>query len=313
MAEIFVNLKRFDVPKRFGGICPTDDPQLWIEDVMAKSAEYGLGRLTGVSVTFFVPEALILAATRKLASYPERETANIAIGCQGVHRENVVPGGNFGAFTTHLPAVAARNLGCAWAIIGHSEERKDKLGIIQDFEPRVASVDELGARAEHTVNRIINAEVLCALDSGLNVLLCVGETAAQRGGGSLSEQKPRIERVLRSQLQDGLKGLTTDRLSRQKVVIGYEPVWAIGPGKTPPDSEYIGFVASYIKSVVQASFGFDPVVVYGGGLKEENAGMISSIKTVGGGLVALTRFTGDIAFTPEGLAAIIAEYTSKGQ
>ncbi|MGE5593230.1 MAG: triosephosphate isomerase, partial [Betaproteobacteria bacterium] len=65
--------------------------------------------------------------------------------------------------------------------------------------------------------------------------------------------------------------------------------------------------------VVQASFGFDPVVVYGGGLKEENAGMISSIKTVGGGLVALTRFTGDIAFTPEGLAAIIAEYTSKGQ
>jgi len=94
-------------------------------------------------------------------------------------------------------------------------------------------------------------------------------------------------------------------------VIGYEPVWAIGPGKTPPGKEYISFVSSFIKEVIQDELGFDPVVVYGGGLKVENAGMLSSIETVGGGLVALTRFTGEIGFEVEGLKRIIEEYISK--
>ena len=75
-------------------------------------------------------------------------------------------------------------------------------------------------------------------------------------------------------------------------------------GKTPPGADYIGFVSSYVKQVVKEEYGFDPIVVYGGGLKEENAAMISSIDTIGGGLVALTRFTGDIGFVVEDLKII---------
>ena len=307
MKQIFVNLKRFDVPRQLGGICPVDDPKQWIEGIIAESVQYGLGQLPNLQVTFLLPEALIIPAKEKIACYENEQVKNISIGCQGVYRENVAPGGNFGAFTTNLPAAAAKNLGCAWALIGHSEERKDKLGVIGRFEPLYNDTDEMRTKAARAVDSLINEEVIKALDADLNVLLCVGETAEQRGGGSFAEQQPRIKAALEDQLTSGLKGVA-DKLLNRDVVIGYEPVWAIGPGKTPPDGEYISFVSAYIKAGVIEKFGFDPAVVYGGGLKEENAGMIAQIKTIGGGLVALTKFSGDIAFEPAGLKNIIKKY-----
>ena len=307
MREIFVNLKRFDVPKSLGGICPLDNPKEWIEWVVDESVKHGLGKLEDIRLTYLLPEALLIPAMEKLASYPAEETSNLHIGCQGVFRENVMPGGNFGAFTTNLPATAAKNMGCSWSIIAHSEERKDKLGIIGAFEPAYNEDEVLRKKAMTALNNLINQEVLCALDAGLDVLLCVGETAEERGGGTFEEQKPRIEAVLKAQLEAGLKGVE-NKLGDRKIVIGYEPIWAIGPGKTPPDGEYIGFVSSYIKSVVRKMYDKDIIVVYGGGLKEENAGMISNIETIGGGLVALTKFTQPIAFEPEGLAKIIQKY-----
>lgn len=307
MREIFVNLKRFDVPKSLGGICPLDNPKEWIEWVVDESVKHGLGKLEDIRLTYLLPEALLIPAMEKLASYTAEETSNLHIGCQGVFRENVMPGGNFGAFTTNLPAAAAKNMGCSWSIIAHSEERKDKLGIIGAFEPAYNEDEVLRKKAMTALNNLINQEVLCALDAGLDVLLCVGETAEERGGGTFEEQKPRIEAVLKAQLEAGLKGVE-NKLGDRKIVIGYEPIWAIGPGKTPPDGEYIGFVSSYIKSVVREMYDKDIIVVYGGGLKEENAGMISNIETIGGGLVALTKFTQPIAFEPEGLAKIIQKY-----
>ena len=307
MREIFVNLKRFDVPKSLGGICPLDNPKEWIEWVVDESVKHGLGKLEDIRLTYLLPEALLIPAMEKLASYTAEETSNLHIGCQGVFRENVMPGGNFGAFTTNLPAAAAKNMGCSWSIIAHSEERKDKLGIIGAFEPAYNEDEALRKKAMTALNNLINQEVLCALDAGLDVLLCVGETAEERGGGTFDEQKPRIEAVLKAQLEAGLKGVE-NKLGDRKIVIGYEPIWAIGPGKTPPDGEYIGFVSSYIKSVVREMYDKDIIVVYGGGLKEENAGMISNIETIGGGLVALTKFTQPIAFEPEGLAKIIRKY-----
>jgi triosephosphate isomerase len=135
----------------------------------------------------------------------------------------------------------------------------------------------------------------------------VGETLEEKGEGSFDEQKPRIEKVLRSQLNAGLKGID-EWIGKRMITIGYEPIWAIGPGKIPPGEEYIGFVSAYIKSVLKQMYGVDFPVVYGGGLKEENAGMISGIDTIDGGLVALTRFSGDIAFEPDGLRRIINKY-----
>jgi triosephosphate isomerase len=307
MKQIFVNLKRFDVAKRLGGICSTDNPVEWIEWVIDESVSLSIGKLDGFKVVYLLPESLISAAIARLSAYDESKIKTIGIGCQGVFRENVKKGGNFGAFTTNLPAAAAANLGCEWSIIGHSEERKDKLGIISRYDPLSNKDEENMKRAKDAVDSIINDEVLCALESGINVLLCVGETLEEKGEGSFDEQKPRIEKVLRSQLNAGLKGID-EWIGKRMITIGYEPIWAIGPGKIPPGEEYIGFVSAYIKSVLKQMYGVDFPVVYGGGLKEENAGMISGIDTIDGGLVALTRFSGDIAFEPDGLRRIINKY-----
>jgi len=290
-----------------GGICPKENPGEWIEWVLDECVSLGLGKLEGVKLTFLLPESLILTAANKLKGYPEEQIKTLKIGCQGVFREDVKIGGNFGAFTTNLPAAAAKNMGCTWTIIGHSEERKDKLGIIERFEPGYKENPEMSARATAAVNSLINQEVLCALERNMNVLLCVGETAEERGEGSFEEQQPRIRESLKLQLKIGLQGIEKYK-GQSDIVIGYEPIWAIGPGKTPPGSEYINFVSSYIKQIVKEEFQLDPVVVYGGGLKEENAGMISRIPTIGGGLVALTKFTGEIGFNPEELKKIIDKY-----
>ncbi|MBN1411024.1 MAG: triosephosphate isomerase [Spirochaetales bacterium] len=301
MVEIFINLKRFDVPISMGGICPANNPESWIKSVITDTIKYGLGALPGVSLTYLLPESLLVTARNSITDIITNLTKNLSIGSQGVFRENIVKGGNFGAFTTNLPALAARNLGCTWAIIGHSEERRDKFEFIHGYQPGQ------NAAINNYINEIVNKEVICALDSGINVLLCVGETAEERGDGSFDVQKRNIDRVIKSQLKTGLKN-TEKYLTDRKIVIGYEPRWAIGPGKTPPDARYIGYISELIKKTVKESYLFEPAVVYGGGLKEENAGEIASIKTIDGGLVALTRFSGRIGFEVDGLKIIIEKY-----
>lgn len=307
MKKIFVNLKRFDVPKIMGGICPVNNPKQWIEQIVDDLTASGAGSYKGVEISLLLPESLIITAMDKLAGFPGDKTGSIRIGSQGVFREDVTKGGNFGAFTTNRPASAVSNLNCKWSIIGHSEERKDKLGIIEKYDPLSVSDKEKTKAARDVVDRIINEEVKCALNTGLNVLLCIGETSLEKGDGSFAEQKPRIEAVLGKQLDAAIMGISADNL-RERLVIGYEPIWAIGLGKTPPGADYIGFVSGFIKKTVAQNHGFEPYIVYGGGLKEENAGMISGIDTIDGGLVALTRFSGDIGFFPEDLKKIIDIY-----
>ncbi len=306
MKEIFVNLKRFDVSRNLGGVCPDSNPKQWIEQVMAQCVQLDLGRRDDLAVTFFLPEGLILAAQEELSIHPKEATRMIRLGCQGVFREDVVKGGNFGAFTTNRPAAAVRGMGCSWTLIGHSEERQDKLGIMAAYDSSVLEDEDQRNQAKKAVDGLINAEVLCALRANLDVLVCVGETAAEKGDGEFEAQKPRIESVLRSQLETGLKGVAEFSGDR-KIVIGYEPIWAIGPGKIPPGSDYIAFVSAFIKKATKELYGFVPAVVYGGGLKEENAALITGIPTIDGGLVALTRFSGEIGFYPEEFRSIIEQ------
>lgn len=139
------------------------------------------------------------------------------------------------------------------------------------------------------VNRLLNKEIKCAMDAGLKVVYCIGET---------SEEQPQWEQVLGEQLSVGLEGV-----DKSKVVIAYEPVWSIGPGKTPAGKDYITKIARFVK---EQTGGMD--VVYGGGLKTDNAAMLASIEEIDGGLIALTRFTGEIGFYPEEYLEIIRLY-----
>ena len=306
MLHIFVNLKRFEVSRKLGGVCGVESPKEWIEGVISECVRENLGSLEGVELMFLLPETLIIPAVGKLGEHKPSQTKGISIGCQSVYREDIRPGGNFGAFTTNRPAAAAKASGCKWALIGHSEERKDKLGLIEEFIAACPQCAPAPGAVSDTVSRVINKEALRALEAGLDVVVCVGESAEERGAGDFDEQQQqRVKTVLKKQLELSLRD-TKNFLGARKIVVAYEPIWAIGPGKTPPKPDYIAFVTSYIKKAMGELFGFEPPVVYGGGLKEENAAAICSIASVDGGLVALTRFTGEIGFYPADLQKIIA-------
>jgi len=307
---IFVNLKRFDVPKEKGGICQMNDPFEWMKWIVEECVKYGLGKLDDVELVLIPSEALLCPALQTLNAFAKAETQGITIGCQGVFRQNVAKGKNFGAFSTNLPAAAAKTMGCTWAMIGHSEERRDKQEIIAEAIGEWKQHDALRSKVMTAVNQLVNQEVLRALEEGLNVLLCIGETEEERGEGSFEQQKGQIIEVLRKQLEIGLSGIET--IIDKRIVIGYEPIWAIGPGKTPPGGDYISFVSECIKELGKDLFGIDLEVVYGGGLKKENAPVIAVVKTIDGGLIALTKFTGDICFEPQGLAEIISCYCEAG-
>ena len=84
MRDIFINLKRFEVPRSIGGVCPEESPTAWIAGVLNSCRELGLAKLTDLRFSFFVPEALIPAAV-------EASRGEFAIGSQGVFRRTLSP------------------------------------------------------------------------------------------------------------------------------------------------------------------------------------------------------------------------------
>jgi len=275
---IFLNLKRFDIPKEFGGVNSIAPMKNWAAHIV-NNTQNKLQKYNADDVEFvmFFPEAHLIGAVDALC-----ENSPVKVGCQSVFRDDTAVGGNFGAFTTNRTANAAKAIGCGGTIIGHCEERRDKLGIMQ--EAGVADTD--------AVNRLLNKEIKCAINAGLKVLYCIGET---------SEEQPKWQDTLRRQLEIGLDGV-----DMTKVAIAYEPVWAIGPGKTPPQADYIQMIAKFVKEVTNGL-----PVVYGGGLKVDNAEMLASIPEIDGGLIALTRFSGEIGFYPDEYLEIIKTYLRK--
>ena len=276
MKYIFLNLKRFDIPPELGGVNRLALPQMWGQTIVDRT-QGGLEAYRGKAefVDFF-PEAHLISAVG--ARTPD---SLVEIGCQGVFREDTSIGGNFGAFTTNRPAHIAAALGCGWTLIGHCEERADKAGILAE-----AGVTDIVA-----VNRLLNKQIKAAQAAGLKVLYCIGEK---------SEEQAQWQEVLGAQLSIGLDGVDMD-----KTVIAYEPIWSIGPGKTPADKPYIEKIARFVK---EKTGGMD--VVYGGGLKTDNAEMLASISEINGGLIALTRFSGEIGFYQEEYLEIIRLYLS---
>ena len=193
--------------------------------------------------------------------------AKVALGAQDAHFAVK------GAHTGDISPLMLKDLGCAYVILGHSERRADH------FE----------------TNELVAKKAAAAYEAGLKTIICIGETEQQREEGKTID-------VCSAQIM----GSVPENADASNTVIAYEPVWAIGPGKTPPDKAYITKIGAFVKD---ATGGMD--VVYGGGLKQDNAKMLASIPEIDGGLIALTRFQGDIGFYPEEYLEIIRIYMGR--
>ncbi|MBS5092868.1 MAG: triose-phosphate isomerase [Lachnospiraceae bacterium] len=275
MKHIYLNLKRFDVPAELGGVNRIADMKEWGKYIVENTQEE-LKKYSPEEVEFamFFPEIHLFSACQA-----KTENSPVQVGCQGVFRDDVAPGKNFGAFTTGRPAAAMKAAGCETVIIGHCEERNNLAGILA----------EAGVVNTKAINTILNKEIKSAVDRGMKVLYCIGEK---------SEELEQWQEVLGEQLEMGLKDV-----DKSMVTIAYEPVWSIGPGKTPAGKEYITKIARFVK---EKTDGMD--IVYGGGLKQDNAAMLASIPEIDGGLIALTRFQGEIGYYPEEYLEIISLY-----
>jgi len=271
---LYLNLKRFDVLREFGGVNGDTDIKNWSSNIIKKVLEplKKIKAKSDVEFVMYLPELHLFNAL-------EAADDTLSVGCQGIFYENVSKDGNFGAFTTHRVAAAMKQIGVKDVIIGHFEERKDKNNLLY----------MAGKEDKALVNKILNKEISLAIEAGISPLYCIGE--------SLEERQTSWKEVLKLQIEEGLKGIDLT-----KVKIAYEPLWAIGPGKTPATAEEIKEVADFIKSIVNVP------VLYGGGLKSDNAASISKIEGVDGGLIALTRFSGEIGFYPEEYLEIIKTY-----
>lgn len=280
MKHIFLNLKRFDVPNALGGVNRLAPIDVWGASIINQTDVH----LSGfdpeqVEFAYFLPEAHIISASKARS-----KNSHIQLGSQGVFWEDVLPGQNFGAFTSYRPAAAVKSLGCNYTIIGHCEERRYLTNLME----------LTGTSEPEAVNNVLNREIKCAVNQGLKVLYCIGEEASQVN---------QWDQVLSEQLNQGL-----DSVDPKSIIIGYEPVWSIGPGKTPADKTYITKAARLIQNEIP---GLE--VVYGGGLKQDNASMLASIDEISGGLIALTRFSGEIGFYPDEFIEIVQLYLGSSE
>lgn len=195
---------------------------------------------------------------------------NVKLGAQNMYCEDS------GAFTGEVSADMLIASGVTYVILGHSERRS------------IFKEDDA----------LINKKVKKALAKGLIPVFCVGETLAEREGG-------KAESIVGDQVKKGLEGIA--EADAKKVVIAYEPVWAIGTGKTatPNDADAMHkHIRSVLSSIYSGSFADAMVILYGGSMNDKNADELLNMPNIDGGLV------GGAALKSDSFARIF-NYTKK--
>jgi triosephosphate isomerase len=175
----------------------------------------------------------------------------IRLGAQNLHWERS------GAFTGEISATMLRALFVKYVIIGHSERRA-----------LFGETDEMVQRKVHT-----------SLEAGLRPIMCVGETLAERESDS-------VQKVLRRQVKEGLKGVGSDHSS--EIVLAYEPIWAIGTGRTatPAQAEEVhAFLRSLLAELFDKTAADRIRIQYGGSVKPENTEDLMRQPNIDGALV----------------------------
>lgn len=207
----------------------------------------GLGDLTDKADVVIAPPFVTLPA------------AICALGADaavGISSQNVSEQDN-GAFTGEISTTMLNELGVQYVILGHSERRT----------------------LYGETNALINAKIKKTQAAGLTPIFCIGETLEERDGGQL-------ESVLRSQITEGLEGISSD--DAKSIVVAYEPVWAIGTGRVATSEqaqEAHAFCRSVIADVCGAEVAEAVRIQYGGSMKAENAAELLAQPDIDGGLV----------------------------
>lgn len=179
------------------------------------------------------------------------EGSNIGIGAQNMYfKDN-------GAYTGEVSPVFLKDMGIEYVILGHSERR-------QYFKEDDAE---------------INKKTLAALNHGLKPILCVGETLDEREKGITFE-------VIRIQTEGCLAGM--EGMDLQSLIIAYEPVWAIGTGKTATSedaNEVIGYIRKLLREILSDKVADQTRILYGGSVKSSNIKELMSMPEIDGALV----------------------------
>lgn len=177
--------------------------------------------------------------------------SSVKLGAQNMHFEES------GAFTGEISASMLKSVGCEYVILGHSERRT----IFNESD------------------EMINKKMKKALSAGLKPIFCVGET--------LEERELNItEKVIETQIKGGLKEIPESDM--KNVIIAYEPVWAIGTGRTATKQqaeEVHVFIRNLIKSLYSSSISENITIQYGGSVKADNAKELLSMPNIDGALV----------------------------
>lgn len=212
-------------------------------------------------------EIVIAPACTAIKSLSERlEGSNVEVAAQNVAAE---PGP--GAFTGEVSASMIKDAGARWAIIGHSERRQ-----------YYGETDES-----------VNSKIRSVIDAGLLPIVCVGERLNERDAG-------RAEAVVEAQLTAGMRNLTEAEASR--IIVAYEPVWAIGTGRTATP-ETAQQMHSFIRSRFAMAFGekiaAEARILYGGSVKPDNIAELMKQVDIDGGLI------GGASLEPDSFARIV--------
>jgi triosephosphate isomerase len=177
--------------------------------------------------------------------------SSIGLGAQDVYWEAQ------GAFTGEVSSAMLKDAGCQYVIVGHSERRK------YFFE----------------TDESVNKKIKSAQAAGLTVIFCLGETLEER-------EASRTMSVVETQLKGGLKALAAEAVS--KLIIAYEPVWAIGTGRTatPAQAQEVhGFIRSHLEQEYGRQVAEGVRILYGGSVKPSNAKELVSQPDIDGALV----------------------------
>ena len=193
------------------------------------------------------------------------QETNIKVGAQNVHWEEN------GAYTGEISPKMLKSIGVEYVIIGHSERR-------QYFN-----------ETDETVNK----KVKSALNNGLKPIICVGETLEQRESGE-------TKKIITTQTRLALDGIEQEKM--KDIIIAYEPIWAIGTGKTATvedANESIKAIRKEIEEIYGSNISNEVIIQYGGSVKSTNAKELFEASDIDGGLV------GGASLKPDEFAKII--------